>query len=113
MKHELLNENIDLSEVGQIWYEWDFDKEEYEDYLAEEGLQDNQETLMEYINDCVSFEIDLKDNETLHSMGMGMSLDYNQLCDEFGEQGANTILKDCMKNGEGYVIGFDVEVKDK
>ena len=103
MKHNFLNENIDLSEVGQIWYEWDFDKEEYEEYLAEEGLQDNQETLMEYINDCVSFEIDLKDNETLHSMGMGMSLDYNQLCDEFGEQGANTILKDCMKNGEGYI----------
>jgi hypothetical protein len=23
MKHELLNENIDLSEVGQIAYEWE------------------------------------------------------------------------------------------
>jgi hypothetical protein len=53
MKHKLLNENIDLSEVGQIAYEWDFDREDYEDYLAEEQLQDNQETLMEYINDCV------------------------------------------------------------
>lgn len=103
MKYNLLNENIDLSEVGQIWYEWDFDREEYEDYLAEEGLQDNQETLMEYINDCVSFEIDLKDNETFHSMGLGMSLDYNELCDEFGEGGANTILNDCMRNGEGYI----------
>ena len=108
MKHNLLNESIDLSGVGQIAYEWDFDREDYEDYLAEEQLQDNQETLMEYINDCVTFTIDYWDIETLHSMGMAECMDYNQLCDEFGEEGANTILKDCMKNGEGHIETSDL-----
>ena len=95
---QIINESIDLSEVGEICFEWDFDREEYEEWLTEGEIEDSQEALMEYINDNVTFEVDCKDVETYHSMGRPEWMSFEDLCENFGENGAEMILNQCREN---------------
>lgn len=40
--------SIDLSEVGRVNYSFDFDEDEYNEWLTENGLQDSEETRYEF-----------------------------------------------------------------
>lgn len=92
----------DISTIGEFAYSWDFDNEEYEEYLQENELENTQENLMEYIRDNVTFTVDFKDNETFHTFAYeSMMLD--EIESEYGEELSNMVLSDCMKDGEGYV----------
>lgn len=92
----------DISEIGEFVYSWDFDAEEYNEYLQENGLDDSQEELMNYIEEQVSFDVDFLDNVTYHTFdSLSMSLD--EIREEYGDKLADTILKDCMNDGEGRI----------
>ena len=41
----LIREYVDMSEVGQISYEWNFDDEEYQEWLEEVEYQNTEEAL--------------------------------------------------------------------
>lgn len=101
--------NIDLSEVGEIYYEWDFNEDEYREWLNdnedENGnpYQHSQERLMEYIEDGnVEFTLEFTDNDIHQTMDREY-YDYNSLSNEFEERMVNEILQDCIKNGKGEI----------
>jgi hypothetical protein len=64
-----INESVDLDGVGAVEITWDFDEDEYSEWLQETEYENTQEALNEYINDCVTFEIEYFDNDTFHHMG--------------------------------------------
>ena len=107
----------DISEIAEFVYTWDFDSESYEEYLQDNELERNEETLLEYIRDNVSFEMEFLDNETLHVFCREtMSLD--EISEEFGDKLANAVLTDCSERGEGrfetcYLFDDDIDVNNK
>ena len=100
-----MNTNIkitNLSEVGRVNYSFDFDEDEYNEWLAENGLQDSEETRYEFYKDQWEYEVEYLDNDTLHYMEGDSGLSYDDLEDLFGDNMAETIVKTCMKYGSGY-----------
>ena len=94
--------SIDLSEVGRVNYSFDFDEDEYNEWLAENGLQDSEETRYEFYKDQWEYEVEYLDNDTFHYMEGDSGLSYDDLEDLFGENMAETIVRTCMKDGSGY-----------
>lgn len=92
--------SFDSSEIGAVNYSWDFDEEEYQEWLVDAEYENTQEALMEYINDNVEFELEYLDNETYHTCGSDY-VDYNALEDMFGEKMQKEILTTCMNDGSG------------
>ena len=92
--------SFDSSEIGTVNYSWDFDEEEYQEWLVDAEYENTQEALMEYINDNVEFELEYLDNETYHTCGCDY-VDYNTLEDMFGEKMQKEILTTCMSDGSG------------
>ena len=92
--------SFDTSEIGGVNYSWDFDEEEYQEWLVDAEYENTQEALMEYINDNVEFELEYLDNETYHTCGCDY-VDYNALEDMFGEKMQKEILTTCMNDGSG------------
>lgn len=92
--------SFDSSEIGAVNYSWDFDEEEYQEWLADAEYENTQEALTEYINDNVEFELEYLDNETYHTCGCDY-VDYNALEDMFGEKMQKEILTTCMSDGSG------------
>lgn len=92
----------DISEIGEFEYTWDFDKEEYLEYLEDSGLEDNYENLRYYIENFVTFDISFFDNDTFHEFANEIMY-LEEIKNEFGENLANTVLSDCMEKDEGRV----------
>ena len=96
-----LNESYEeLNDYGMIEYSWDFDEDEYHEYLEEDSLEDSVETLEEYIQDNVRFEVEFFDNETFHQVKCE-DYYYDDLEDAFDEKVARIIINDCKKSGKG------------
>ena len=96
-----LNESYEeLNDYGMIEYSWDFDEDEYHEYLEEDSLEDSAETLEEYIQDNVRFEVEFFDNETFHQVKCE-DYYYDDLEDAFDEKVARIIINDCKKSGKG------------
>ena len=93
---------MDISDIGAFNYEWDFDKDDYLEYLQDNEMEDTQENLIDYIKDNVSFEIELLDNETFHVFDRKY-LCYDEIEDIFDERLAKRVLEDCMDDGHGSV----------
>ena len=91
---------FDSSEIGAVNYSWDFDEDEYQEWLQEAEYENTQESLMEYINDNVEFELEYLDNETYHTCGTDY-VDYETLEDMFGSKMQNEILTTCINDGSG------------
>lgn len=89
-----------ISEIGEIVYEWDYDEEEYLEWLQENEIEDSEEAKLEYISDYVDFELDLLDNDTFHHMEYA-TMSLGDIEKGLGKRIADQILKDCMENGEG------------
>lgn len=100
----IIKEDTDLSTVGELDYTCDFDEDEYNEWLADNGYPSSTKaTLKEYYEDYVTYDIDLLDNETFHVFDHENGLYYSEIEDEYGEKIADTILKDCMEDGEGKI----------
>ena len=96
---ELIIESIDLDGVGKVEVTWDFDEDEYLEWLSDNELENNEASLNEYILDYVTFELEYFDNDTYHHMGYD-SVDYSDLEDGFGEKMASKILTWLKKDGQ-------------
>ena len=94
-----IKESIDLEGVGEIEITWDFDEDEYPEWLIEAGYENNQESLMEYIQDTVTFDLEYFDNDTYHHMAFDTA-DYSDLVDSFGESMTIRIIKELQEKGE-------------
>lgn len=109
--------NFDSSEIGGVNYSWDFDEEGYQEWLVDAEYENNQESLMEYIKDNVTFDLDYLDNETYHTCG-GDYVDYDTLEELFGSSMQKEILDTCMSEGSGsfetteLFSNVDVDVND-
>ncbi len=103
--------NFNSSEVGKVNYSWDFDEDEYQEWLQESGFENTQESLMEYINDNVTFDLEYLDNVTYHVFD-GDYVDYDTLEELFGSKIQNRILKTCVKDGEGSFETIDMYSED-
>lgn len=100
-KLKCLNESYEeLNDYGMIEYSWDFDEDEYHEYLEEESLEDSVETLEEYIQNNVRFEVEFFDNETFHRVKCE-DYYYDDLEDTFDEKVSRIIINDCKKSGKG------------
>ena len=91
--------NIDLSDVGKVECECDFDEDEYNEWLVDNELTDSQEVRIQYYTENVTYDVTYLDNETYHTMEYD-SVYYDDLEELFGEKMAETILSGCMKNGK-------------
>ena len=89
-----------LNDYGMIEYSWDFDEDEYHEYLEENSLEDSAETLEEYIRDNVRFEVEFFDNEIFQHVKWE-DYYYDDLEDAFDEKVARIIINDCKKSGKG------------
>lgn len=97
----------DINTIGEIEYSWDFDEDEYEDYLEDNSLSDSEESRYEYISNYVSFSLELFDNETFHHMDY-QTMSIEDIENEYGEEIAKRILSDCIEDGEGRLEVYDV-----
>ena len=91
-----INESLSLEGVGELVITWDFDQESYEDWLEEMEYSNDSKAFMQYINDYITFDVELFDNETYHHMAYE-TCDYSDLEESIGENfaaDAVNILKD-------------------
>jgi hypothetical protein len=100
MRHlNIIKESISLDGVGQVDITWDFDVDEYKEYLQDAGLEDTQEELREYIENNVTFELEYFDNDTYHHMDWGSEM-YDGLVEAFGEKMTDRIIQELMSDGQ-------------
>lgn len=108
--------HYDINEIGEIEYSWNFDQEEYNEWLEEEELTHSEETFNDYIKDYVEFNLELFDNETFHHMSYDYC-DLSELEDNYGENIASEILRGCIENGGGRletanVLSQEIDIND-
>ena len=89
----------DISTVGQIDFSWDFDGEEYEEWLSENEVSNSQESLMEYVSDNVEFELEFLDNDTFHTFDRAYC-QYDDILN-YEPRIAREVLSQCMESGGG------------
>ena len=101
--------------VGKIEYEWNFDIDEYLEWLSDKGIEDTKDNWMQYIEDYVEFYLEFFDNETYHRFDHDTT-DIATIEDEYGKNCADKILSDCMKKGKGdletFLLVDDVDLND-
>lgn len=95
---KLITENINLDGVGELEIGWDFDEDDYRDWLSENGLEHNKQSLIAYVRDSVTFEVEYFDNDTYHHMGYDYA-DYDDMVNNFGEELTYEIIDEIDKNG--------------
>lgn len=100
--------NTDLSNVGQVDYEWYFDEDEYNEWLQDNELVDSEEVRMQYYKEEVTYGVEYYDNETYHYMDGDQNLLFDDLVDLFGERMANEMLSNCIKDGKGKFETYEI-----
>jgi len=96
---KLISESIDLEGVGEVVVNWDFDEDDYREWLQENGYDNDQNSWLEYVNDNVTFELEYADNDTFHHCGY-YNASFYEMVDAFGEGIANRVLEELKENGE-------------
>ena len=94
-----------INYIGKIKYDWNFDIDEYLEWLSDNDLEDIRDNYIQYINDYVEFDLEFFDNETFHSFDFATA-DLSTIENEYGKNCAETILSDCMKKGKGELETF-------
>ena len=105
----MYNNIPDTNTIGGFNYSWDFDRDEYEDWLLDEEMEDSPEAYNEYIENNVTFTCEYVDHETRHSTGDYADFSYEDLIDEYGEKVAKSIRED-LESGtkEGFMDKMDL-----
>lgn len=94
----------DIADIGGFNYSWDFDHDDYLEWLEDNEMADTNDALHEYIKTCVTFTLSYVDHETLHSTGDYVELDYEGVSDEYGEHIAKEMTAFLLTGrSEGYV----------
>lgn len=99
---KIINESLELEGVGQIDFSWDFDDDEYREWLSEMEYQPGEEAYWQYIRDCVEFDVEYFDNETFHHMSFD-TVSYDDIEDELGESLSVRIVKELQEDGSSSI----------
>lgn len=90
----------DISEIGAINCTLNFDEDDYLEYVEENGIQNNRESLIQYVKEYCDYDVEYLDSEYFHSMGGYDSLTFDEIESEFGEEIANAVLNECLDGKE-------------
>lgn len=96
---KLITEGVNLNDIGQINFTWDFDEEEFKEWLEDNSLEESENTLNTYIHDYVEFDLETFDNVSFHHVSFERC-DYNDLKEDFGPATANKIVNGIAEKGE-------------
>jgi len=94
---KLITESIDLENVGEVEFSWDFNDGEYQDWLQDMSLRPSQDNLFEYVRDNVRFGFETFDNVYFHHIAYEYC-DYDELEETFGNLTAQRIVGELQKN---------------
>ena len=96
-----LNESkgYDMGEIGAVNCTLDFDEDEYQEWLQDNGAQDTPENKIQYIKDYCTYYVEYQDSETFHTFDHE-DLSYDEILETFGEKMGNSIINDCMDGKE-------------
>lgn len=93
--------SIDLSDVGEVEYEWNFDEDDYNEWLLDNEFADSEEARKQYYTEELTYSVTYYDNETFHYMANDCNLTYDDLEELFGEDMAQKMLANCIEKGNG------------
>ncbi len=108
----------DVFQYGELVYECDFDEDDYQDWLEDEGRQGTFEDKLEYFKENVGFEVTYYDSETYHPMHTESYYSFDELEYDIDDEAmCQQILKDCMENGEGRLepimfVNDDIDIEN-
>lgn len=91
--------NYDINEIGSVTFKLDFDEDDYNEYLEDNGLTDSNDSKFEFVRDNCTYDAEFTDSEYFHHLGYD-SLSYEEIEDMFGERFAQDVLKNCMDGEE-------------
>lgn len=97
-QYEIITESFDLEGIGELEITWDFDEDEYREFLNDGLYHNTYAILMEYIKDNVTFSVETFDNDTFHHVGYEY-VDYDDLEDVIGEIKLKEVVKELIDNG--------------
>jgi len=95
----------DISEIGEFVFDWEFDEDEYAEYLEDNEMEDSPESKKQFAMEYGEFNIEFLDSETYHNINSA-TLSYDEIADnfdEFGEPLANYIVDTCLADGQGRI----------
>ena len=58
----------DISEIGAINCQLNFDEDEYQEYLSDEKLADTEDTRNYFIREYCNYDVEFLDSDTFHRM---------------------------------------------
>ena len=93
------SKNYDMSEIGAVNCQLDFDEDEYIEWLNDNELQDIPEVKTQFIKDYCTYSIEYLTAETFHSFDYD-DLTYDEVIDTFGENMGMAMINDCMDGKE-------------
>lgn len=91
---------FDISEIGAIQCQLNFDEDYYLDYLQENGLQDSDDVKKEYIKGQCDYDVTYLDSEYFHDMGEYDTMTIEEIEEEFGNRCAEDVFITCMDGRE-------------
>ena len=95
---EIILEDMSLEGIGELEITWDFDEDEYQEFLNDGLYHNTYAILMEYIKDNVTFSVETFDNDTFHHVGYEY-VDYDDLEDVIGEVKLKEVIKELINSG--------------
>lgn len=100
----------DNSSIGGFNFTWDFDADEYQDWLLDEEMENSPEAYNEYITNNVTFTLEYVDHETFHQTGEYAELTYEGIVEEYGEKVASNMRSWLENNNgkEGFIDKLDL-----
>ena len=91
----------ELNEIGLVRFECMFDEDDYSEWLSDNELTDSQDVRLEYYKTEVTYDFELFDSVYFHHLDFWENVLLDDAENYFGEKGAEIVLTQCMKNGEG------------
>lgn len=106
----------DISEIGEIDFSWDFDRDDYEEWLGDCEIEGSEGSLDEYIRDNVSFELAFLDGDTFHEFARA-TMSSDEIEDKYGHRIASEIFRQCKANDGGRfetacVVGDEIDINN-
>lgn len=89
----------DISEIGAINCQLNFDEDEYQEYLSDEKLTDTEDTRNYFIREYCNYDVEFLDSDTLHSMDYE-TMTIDEIEEEFGEAIARDVFEECKDGKE-------------
>lgn len=87
--------DYDISDIGSVKFTLNYDEDDYNEYLEDNGLTDCSESQIEFVKDNCSYDVEFTDSDYFHHLGYD-TMYYDEIESMFGERLAEDVLKDCM-----------------